>query len=191
MTLVVTIAASDAQLEQILALQRRYTRQALTAAEQDAEGFVFVEHTLPLLRRMAAELPQAIAMDAGRVVGYCLSLAPALRPDVPSLEPMFTQFERCSYGGRPLARHRFYVGGQVCVDRPYRGRGLLRRLYEAARDALPAPHDLCVTEVATRNAVSVRAHERVGFRPISTYSDGYEEWVVVAWPLGDTASGTT
>ena len=41
----------------------------------------------------------------------------------------------------------------------------------------------CVTEIATRNRVSVRAHERMGFEALSTYSDGREEWVIVAWDL--------
>ena len=48
-------------------------------------------------------------------------------------------------------------------------------------------YDLCVTEIATRNQISVRAHEKMGFEPISTYSDDREEWVIVAWDLSQPA----
>jgi hypothetical protein len=183
----ITIASTDQHLEEILALQRRYHARALPAEVQSVEGFVYAEHTLPLLRRMAAESPQAIALSAGRVVGYCLSLPLSLQAEVPSLAPMFEQFGRCVYRGKPLSAYRFVVGGQVCVDREHRGQGLLARLYEQLRVSVGQGCDLCVTEIATRNQVSVRAHERMGFEVISTYSAAGEEWVIVAWDISRPA----
>jgi RimJ/RimL family protein N-acetyltransferase len=100
---------------------------------------------------------------------------------------MFEQFGRSVYRQRPLRDYRFIVGGQTCVDRDQRGQGLMARLYDQVRVSLPFPCDLCVTEVATRNQVSLRAHERMGFEPVSTYSDGREDWVVVAWDLSRPA----
>ncbi len=182
-----TIASSDRHLEGILALQRRFLARTSPSEQQAQEGFVFVEHTLPLLRRMAARSPQAIALVGEQVVGYCLSLHLSLQEEVPSLGPMFEQFGRCIYRQRPLRDYRFIVGGQTCVDREQRGQGLMARLYDPVRVALTFPCELCVTEVAVRNQVSLRAHERMGFEPVSTYSDGREEWVVVAWDLARPA----
>jgi GNAT superfamily N-acetyltransferase len=179
----ITIASTDRHFEEILELQRRYHTHALSAEVQANEGFVFAEHTVPLLRRMAAESPQAIALSEGHVVGYCLSLPSALKEEVPSLLPMFEQFSRCVYRGRPLLSYRLIVGGQVCVDSGYRGQGLLARLYDQLRMSVGRDRDLCVTEIATRNRVSVRAHEKMGFEIISKYSDPSEEWVIVAWDL--------
>jgi GNAT superfamily N-acetyltransferase len=183
----VTVASCDRHLEQILALQRRYHVSAVSPGIQSAEGFVFAEHSVPLLRRMAVLSPQAIALVDGRVVGYCLSLPVSLQAEVPSLAPMFVQFAKCAYRGKPLATHRFIVGGQVCVDREHRGNGLLSRLYEQLRLSAGEGYDVCVTEIATRNHVSVRAHERMGFEIISAYSDPREEWVIVAWDLSRPA----
>ena len=177
------VASSAQHFEQILDLQRRYHASALPPDAQVREGFVFAQHSLPLLQSMAAELPQAIAVADGVVVGYCLSMSLSLRDEIPSLVPMFDQFGRCAYRGRPLSGFRFFVGGQVCVDRAFRGRGLLARLYEQARVSAPRTYDLCVTEIATRNQVSIRAHQRMGFETISTYSDGSEDWEIVAWNL--------
>jgi hypothetical protein len=183
-----SIASSDAHWEQIVALQQRNLRHALSVEEQNAQGFVHAQHDVPLLRRMADALPQAIAMADGNVVGYCLSLPVALRREQPNLEPMFVQFDRCNYRGRPLSSYRYFVGGQVCVDRDFRGRGLLGLLYHEVRRSLWAPYDLCVTEIATRNRNSIRAHEKIGFEPLLTYCDGSEEWAVAAWPVADDAS---
>src|SRR5206468_12381106 len=107
----------------------------------------------------------------------------SLKAEVPSLIPMFEQFDTCAYRGKPLASYRFVVGRQVCVDRAHRGKGLLRHLYEQLRQSVHGAYDLCVTEIATRNRVSVRAHERMGFEAISRYTDSHEQWVIVAWPL--------
>jgi len=186
----ITTASTDEQLEQILRLQRRYHLQAVSTEVQSKEGFVFAEHTLPVLRRMAARSPQAIALVDGKVVGYCLSLHESLKAEVPALAPMFEQFTRCVYRGRPLTSYRYLVGGQVCVDREHRGKRLLSRLYEQIRDCVAPAYDVCVTEIATRNQVSVRAHERRGFEVISNYRDALEEWVIVAWDLACPALST-
>jgi GNAT superfamily N-acetyltransferase len=188
----ITIASTDQHLEEILVLQRRYHARAVSADVQSIEGFVFAEHTLPLLRRMAALSPQAIALSEGRVVGYCLSLPLSLEAELPTLAPMFEQFTRCVYRGRPLSAYRLVVGGQVCVDREHRGKGLAARLYEQLRVSLEERCELCVTEIATRNRVSVRAHARMGFEIISTYRDPREEWAIVAWDLSrpPSSSGT-
>jgi GNAT superfamily N-acetyltransferase len=178
-----TVATTDEQFEQILALQRRYHTKTLPPEVQAVEGFVFAEHSVPLLRRMAALSPQAIAVSEGKVVGYCLSLPLPLQAEVPALATMFEEFARCIYRGKPLSAWRYVVGGQVCVDREYRGQGLLARLYRQIRDAVGPGWDVCVTEIAVRNQVSIRAHLKMGFEIIARYTDPREEWVVVAWDL--------
>ena len=180
---VITHASTDEQLRQILELQRRYHLRATPAEAQTAEGFVYAEHTLSLLQRMAAASPQAIALSADRVVGYCLSLPTSMGAEVPALVPMFEQLERCQYRGQPLAARRFFVGGQVCVDREHRGQRLLQRLYEHLALCLAPTHDLCVTEISSRNLVSLRAHEKMGFERVATYEGDNETWIIVAWDL--------
>ncbi len=179
------VASTDRHFEQILDLQRRNHVQSLPPEIQDREGFVFAQHSVPLLRRMAAEIPQAIALNDDIVVGYCLAMPVLLRDEVPVLTPMFDHFSGCDFRGRPLSEIRFFVGGQVCVDRDYRGQGLLARLYEHVRVSAPTGYELRVTEISVRNQVSVRAHARMGFETISSYSDDREDWVVVAWPLNE------
>src|SRR5262245_47837307 len=183
----IDVASSDQHFQQILALQERYHTRYLSAEAQAQEGFVFAQHSVSLLRRMAAELPQAVALVDTLVVGYCLSLPLSLCNELPSLAPMFDQFSRCIYRGHPLYDLSFFVGVQVCVDRAHRGRVLLARLYDHVRESVHTKYDLCVTEIATRNQISVRAHEKMGFEPISTYSDDREEWIIVAWHLSRPA----
>lgn len=183
MEIVFEIAATEQHFAQILQLQKQNLFREISEAQQAQQGFVFAEHTMPLLKMMAAHLPQVIALSDGKVIGYNLALAVTLKHALPSLEPMFIAFEQSQYKGRPLGTYHFMIGGQVCVDKDFRGQGLLRKLYYETRNRLPPGYQLCVTEVAVRNDISLKAHEKMGFEVVSTYHDGTELWNVVVWDL--------
>lgn len=189
MEIVFEAAATEQHFAQILHLQQQNLVRALSAEQQAQQGFVFAEHTMPLLQRMAAHLPQVIAVSDGHVIGYNLAMPVAMKHELPSLAPMFTAFERSQYKGRPLATYHFMVGGQVCVEQAFRGQGLLRRLYHETRNRLPAGYQLCVTEVAARNRRSLQAHQQMGFEVASTYHDSTELWKVVVWDLESGGAG--
>lgn len=184
----IDIARSPADIEGILALQRRNLRTGLSAEAQAEAGFVFAEHTAELLQTMAAKAPQAVARSAGRVVGYSLAMTPEMQDFLPSLRPMFEQFGCITWRGRALSARPYVVGGQVCVDASMRGRGLIQRLYAKTRDSVPAGIELCLTEIAERNTVSLRAHARIGFVEVGRYRAEGEDWVVVAWPWRESAA---
>jgi hypothetical protein len=181
MEIVLDIATTDQQFEQILRLQRANLFTEVSEEEQQKQGFVFAEHSLSMLQMMASKMPQVIALSEGKVVGYTLAMIPSMRNMMPRLVPMFDEFERSEYKGKPLAEYRFMVGGQICVDKAFRGKGLLSKLYHETRKRVLPDYDLCVTEIAIRNSPSLIAHEKMGFEVINTYHDGKELWNIVLW----------
>lgn len=175
------VASNDQHFEQILALQRQNLLGALSAEQQAREGYVFAKHNLAVLKKMAAQLPQIIALHQGEVIGYNLAMLPSMKQALPSLTPMFEEFEKSAYQGRPLQSYPFVVGGQVCVARAFRGQGLLQGLYHATRDRVSRDYQLCVTEIAANNIVSLHAHKKMGFQTIRSYREGTNHWDIVAW----------
>lgn len=167
----VGVVQREGDLEQILALQR-------ANLVQTRDGFVTVRHTLEILQAMHATMPSVVARDdAGAVVGYALAMTEAIAPLLPVLGPMFARLARLP----ALAGQRWYVMGQVCVAEAWRGRGVFDALY-AQHHAVYSPRfDCLVTEIATRNPRSLRAHARVGFVEIDHYRDATDEWSVVGW----------
>jgi ribosomal protein S18 acetylase RimI-like enzyme len=164
----------DRELEQILELQQQNLARNLSPAEIAAQGFVTVEHTLEILRRMHALSPSMVAKEGDALAGYALVMPVECRSFVPVLLPMFERLDA-------LGVQRFYVMGQICVGKPWRGRGVFDLLYEAHRRHLRATYDSVVTEVATRNTRSMRAHERVGFTVLERYRDATDEWALLGW----------
>jgi hypothetical protein len=112
------------------------------------------------------QIPQVIALHQGKVIGYNLAMTAAMETELPSLEPMFREFHKAEYKGRVLTDYQFFVGGQVCVDKNFRGLGLLSKLYNASAGLVGPGYELCVTEIAVR-----------------THNDGLEDWNVVAWDI--------
>ena len=167
--------ATEADLPQILALQAANLEPALVDTK---DGFVTVVHTPEILARMHALQPSVVARHGGRVVAYALSMPRETRALLPLLAPFFAKLDDL------LPNDRWYVMGQVCVDRAHRGSGVFDALFAAHRAHYAASFECLVTEIATRNVRSLRAHARVGFETILTYRDDTDEWVVVAWRWG-------
>jgi predicted GNAT superfamily acetyltransferase len=179
-------ANGDSDLDGIRALQAANLRTRIAPEVGARDGFVTVEHTRDILAQMHALAPSVVARRDGCVIGYALTMTRACRPLLPVLEPMFAQFERLTYDGRPLSSWSFYVMGQICIAEAERGRGLFEALYAAHRAHFGDRYTLLLTEISARNGRSLRAHARVGFSELARYRDDTDDWVIVALNLQST-----
>ena len=173
--------ANDTDLPKILSLQQQNTKSFLSKKEQEEQGFVTLEHSKEELQKMQALSPQIIADDAGKLAAYALVMPQELRTVIPVLIPLFELLESLHYNGIPVNDLSYYVMGQVCIEKSYRGKGLLNELYAAHREKLSPQYDYCITEISTRNLRSIRAHEKVGFELLHTFTDATDQWNIVIW----------
>ena len=173
--------STDTELQQILDLQKQNLRGVNSETAEKEQGFVTVTHNLELLKQMHRLEPSVIVKDNDTLAGYALVMPKECSAIVPELLPLFAGLEKLSYKNKPLNQYRFYVMGQVCVAAAYRGKGVFDMLYARHREALQHKYDFVITEVATRNTRSMRAHERVGFTQLHTHRDELDEWAVIVW----------
>jgi hypothetical protein len=183
--------ATRSDLARIIELQR--ANLEANARDPVGQGFVTVVHTIDVLERMHALAPSVVVRDddTNTLSGYALVMLQECAPLVPVLDTMFKKLRTLAWHGRPLTALRWYVMGQVCVAESHRGRGVFDALYEGHATYYGNAYDLIVTEVATRNARSMRAHARVGFETIHTYRDDVDEWAVIAWDFFIRANAAT
>jgi len=179
-----TTVSRPREVELILALQAENHRDHVDAATAASDGFTSVRHDPAVLQAMNLAHPSVIALSGGQLAGYCLMMAQEFRGDVPVLQPMFELLERLHWRGEALAGNpRWFVMGQVCVARAFRGRGVFDGMYDQLRRVYSPHFDFTVTEVSQRNARSLRAHRRVGFETLHVHADAQtgENWEVVVW----------
>lgn len=176
-----SLANTIQDLKQILQLQKENLAKHIDETEMKSQGFVTLRHDLKILEQMHRLAPSVIIKDEDNVVAYALTMMPECRQLMPDLEPMFALLDKLSWNGKSLNDHSFYIMGQVCIAKPYRGQGLFDELYKYHKKKYNPKFDLIITEIATRNHRSIRAHERVGFKTIHTHQDELDEWAVVGW----------
>jgi hypothetical protein len=172
----------EEELQGILSLQQRNLAMHLTPEEIRSQGFVTVIHTLDDLTGMNLIEPSVIAKSGHQVIGYVLAMTSKSIQDILILEPMFALFEKIMFNGQPIASYAYMVVGQVCIEKDFRGMGVLEAMYKTYRSCFQDRYDFAITEIATNNIRSIRAHQRIGFQGIYTYvaPDG-EQWEIVLW----------
>ncbi|MEO8404548.1 MAG: GNAT family N-acetyltransferase [Chitinophagaceae bacterium] len=177
-----TTSTTNEDLSGIKLLQENNLRKHLTAEEIQQQGFVTVSHSLEDLRKMNAWEQNVIMKDHDKVVGYLLAMTKNSNADIPVLIPMFNSFDNIGYKGKMISDYNYLVVGQVCIDKNYRGQGLLDKMYEAYKDHFQKKYDFAITEISTANQRSINAHHRIGFKEIFKYTDAQKiEWSIVIW----------
>lgn len=175
---------SDGDLRAIAEIQLRNQREGRSEADLRDHGFVSLRHSLELLREMSGRWPHTVARCDGAVVGYALVTLPEFGARIPDLDPFFARLDAMSMGGFPLARVRYFVMGQVCVDRGHRGQRLVDRMYAAQAEQMRGAFDWSITEVNAENTRSLRVHERTGWTEFDRYADPEgRTWVVLGLRL--------
>jgi predicted GNAT superfamily acetyltransferase len=175
-----TEAATEAELLQILALQAANMRQNISAIEAADQGFLTVGHDLEILRAMNQPLPHTLAKSGDNLAGYALSMPKSFAHSIPMLVPMFEQIDQQIWQNRPLSEVNYMVMGQICVAKEYRGQQVFSGLYETMDQRIKAAgYECIVTEIASHNARSLRAHARSGFLEMNLYTADGIEWVLV------------
>ena len=176
-----TFVSTMEELEQIHLLNQQNLKYHLSEAEKQEEGFVSWLYPLELLQQMHQLAPSIIVKDNSAVVGYALTTLPEAAVFHADLKALFDNLEMLSYKGKPLFEHHFYCMGQICVAKPYRGQGIVKMLYDMHKEQFSPTYDFLLTEIATRNVRSWKAHEKMGFKTIHTHTDVLDEWNVVVW----------
>lgn len=177
----ITIATTEKDLQEIIALQKVNLGVHLSAEQKKEQGFVTVQHDLEVLTRMNESVRQIIAKDKSRVVGYALVMLREFSAAVPVLKPMFDMFGTLAHEGNFLSDYHYYVMGQICIDQDYRGQGLFQALYLKHKELYATQYDFCLTEVSTSNLRSMKAHHNMGFKIIHTFRDKTDEWNILLW----------
>lgn len=180
--MIFTSVSEPIHLEEILALQKANLRIGRSEKDIQREGFVTCEHTLELLSDMNTPYPHIIALHYNRVVGYALVMLPQMRDRLEILKPMFEKIDQVYLKSKDTAPTPYFVMGQICIDKAFRGQGLFYGLYEHMKVKMSPYYRICITEVSSLNKRSLKAHKNQGFQEIHKYKaqDGHP-WEIIAW----------
>jgi GNAT superfamily N-acetyltransferase len=176
-----TIVTSKDEIEQIHALNQRNLKQNLSPSIQKEEGFVTWLYSIELLEKMHQLAPSVIIKEGDVVAGYALTTLKESAAFHSDLQTVFDNLQKLRLHNQPIFNYRFYCMGQICIAKEYRGKGLVNMLYQKHKELYHKEYDFILTDIATRNIRSIKAHQKIGFKTIHSYVDNVDEWEVVIW----------
>ena len=169
---------NDVELYEILQLQQLNIAQVLSSAVIEKEGFVTVQHTFDILKKMNTVCPHCIAKANGKVIGYTLCMDKRFKNKIDVLRSMFEEIDN-SLVHHPKKYTNYVAMGQICIDEKYRKKGIFRGLYNFMKEELKNEFDCVITEVDTNNVRSSDAHKAVGFELLKTYVSDEITWNLI------------
>jgi hypothetical protein len=180
--IIYTTATASEDLDGILKLQKANLPKNLSQHEIATQGFVTIHHSLEDLKELNDIEQHVIAKDHEKVIAYLLAMTKRSRSYIPVLVPMFDIFDHVLFAGKTIADFNFIVVGQVCVDKNYRGIGILDNCYSFYKEHFKNKYEFAITEIDATNLRSLNAHKRIGFEEVYRYkSPDNTEWSIVLW----------
>lgn len=172
--------ANEQDLPFIIRLQQENLGRNISDDEKQQQGFVSVETSPELLKEIAEQEGITVARDGGKVVAYLMPMSVEQGRKIPLLDPFIERFKTIQFDGKPLDEYKYCIIGQVCIDKDYRGKGMLEKLYQELETRLADKYDLGVSEIGANNPRSLHAHlEKVGLNVAEQYSAEGRDWYIV------------
>ncbi len=158
-------------IEKVLELHAKY--QINTINEEDKkDGFITTAFTKEqMVDLITLEQGLFIAVEDERVIAYVMSASWDFWSRWPMFVYMIEDLKNLEYIGQKLTTKNSYQYGPVCVDKEYRGKQVLEKLFDFARENMAKRFPILVTFINKINQRSYEAHTRkIGLEVIKEFS---------------------
>ena len=147
-------------IEKVLELHFKYQINSIKE-EDKKDGFITTAFTKEqMIDLITIEQGLFIAVENERIVAYVMSASWNFWSRWPMFAYMIEDLPNLEYLGQKLSIENSYQYGPVCVDKEFRGRGILENLFEFARINMAKKFPILVTFINKINPRSFEAHTR-------------------------------
>ena len=167
----------------ILNLQSENYIANLSAHERQ-QGFLSAQFTPEQTAQIAEDLGTIVAVIDNQIGGFVCAFRNEFETGSPVIAKMLESYDRFTFEAQPLCTFKSYIYGPACVAREYRGRGLLRGLYEAQKKDLAGQFEIGIAFVSRSNPHSLQAHVKgLGMTEVGDFECRGNIYVTLAFRL--------
>ena len=152
-----------AQLDDIDSILELHFRYQVDSIEQEdkKDGFVTTAFTREQLTNLITkEQGLFIAIEDNKVIAYAMSASWEFWSIWPMFVQMIKDLDDLEYLGKKLSVENSYQYGPVCIDKQFRGSGLLEKFFDFAREHMSKRYPILVTFINKINPRSIAAHTK-------------------------------
>jgi hypothetical protein len=178
------------EIDGVLQLHAKY--QIDTIAEEDKkDGFVTTSFTRgQMMRLIEEENGLFIAKANDCIVGYAMAASWQFWSAWPIFSYMISRMGDLELDGAKRNVANSYQYGPVCIDKAYRGTGLLEKLFEFSVETMSKRYDMLVTFINKNNPRSFKAHtQKIGLTVIGEFEFNGNQYYELVYDTSKYISG--
>ncbi len=152
--------AQLSDIEKVLKLHFRYQIDSINE-EDKVDGFVTTPFTQQQMQSLIEdEKGLFIALDGDEVIAYVMAASWQFWSVWPMFAYMIEDLSNHRYLGQTLSVDNSYQYGPVCIDKKWRGEGVLQQIFDFAREQMHKRFPILVTFINKNNPRSLNAHTK-------------------------------
>jgi len=182
--------AKLSDIDGILALQELYLVSNLSE-EEKASGFVTTPFSISQLTEVIGQEGLFIAKDNNKIIAYIFAGGWDFFSQWPIFEYMTTLFPDLKFLDFDINTINSFQYGPICIDKAYRGKGLITPLFEFMRIHIVKRYPLALTFINKTNIPSTKAHtEKLKWTIIADFQFNNNNYFILAYDMNQQVSKT-
>ncbi|PKH67565.1 GNAT family acetyltransferase [Flavobacterium sp. ALD4] len=170
-------------IDGILALQELYLISNLSDKEKEA-GFVTTPFTTPQLVEIMAHEGLFIAKDNSKIIAYIFAGSWSFFSQWPIFNHITAQFHELKFLDFDITTTHTFQYGPICIDKEYRGKGLINFFFEFMRIHMVKKYPLSLTFINKINIPSTKAHtEKLKWTIIADFQFNNNNYYILAYGM--------
>lgn len=166
----------------ILALQAKNTLENLNDLQRQ-QGFIVSEMNEAQLATLNADLGILIAEQNGELAGFVCLARPNMQPRPPVVDAMMSALPHHYFADTLITKQQLFLYGPVCLASEWRGKGVLKRLFNAVKTHTRDQFDVGVLFINQNNPHSLMAHVKgLGMTILGEFSSQGDHYQLLAFP---------
>lgn len=178
-----TRIATNNDIPGVTALQELYLYRNLNDEERK-EGFVTTPFTIEQLEDVIKEKGLFVAEEGNSIIAYAFGASWQYFAQWEIFNYMVSRFPQLSFNGKEITTTNSFQYGPVCIEKKYRGTGLLPLIFEEMRIELLKRFPISITFINKINVVSEKAHtKKLGWEIIDEFEFNSNFYFALAYDM--------
>lgn len=149
--------ATSGDYQKIIDIQNANKPEQLTE-DMKKQGFLASSMDEQQLEAMNKALGILVAVEDGQLAGFVCMAPTSPLPAHPVVRAMHETFPHQQFDNQSLMHQRAFIYGPVCIDRQWRGKGVVQQLFSGVKDFTREHYDLGAAFIDDRNPHSLAVH---------------------------------
>ncbi|MBK5212828.1 MAG: GNAT family acetyltransferase [Flavobacteriaceae bacterium] len=182
--MITTRIGAKNDIDGILFLQEKYLYRNLTEIERK-DGFVTTPFTVDQIEEIIDQNGVFVAEnERAAIIAYAFAGSWKYFEQWEIFNFMVSRFPKLSFNGNNITTTNSFQYGPVCIDKAYRGKGVLNLIFEEMRLEFIKKYPISVTFINKVNVISEKAHtKKLGWEIIDEFEFNNNTYIGLAFAM--------